>query len=1078
MIPEIRSHRTSKYLDTRDTLYLVGGAVSFPDLPISDERSQINRNNQISILFVDDEDDFLQVARRMLERSGAFRVEIQSSAQEALNSHRLQSYDAIVSDYQIPGMNGIEFLKVVRRQYGDIPFILLTGRSCEEVVIDAINNGADFYLQKRGNPETLFADMANKLRQAVRRKRAEDALRESETKLSTFFHNSPFALIVISADTGIFVDVNEVFLTNTGYCREEVIGKSSEALNLFPDRDAHNRMIREIQKHHTIQGFEISCRNKSGEIRTCQVSSTCIMVKNSSRILSTIVDITERKKAEIQVQNYLKGLEYLSRRAVEILDLDENSDLYSFIGSTIHDLAPPGSVVIINEADFGRKTITTQSITGITPVHQVLLGDFALSLMGRPYPISETSIGYVITEGIDEYTGGFRTLTGHTFPEEVYQKIEQSRILGKIYGAGLSWKKNIQGSVVLILPPDNELENRFQIEIFIQLAAIELQRRQFAHALREERSLFIAGPVVVFRWAPEEGGPVLYVSPNVMDQFGYNPDDLVGEATPYVSLIHPEDAKRFSYETIRHAEEGRRTFEIEYRLRRGDGQYRWVYDFTHIEQDETGLITSYHGYILDINERKNVERLLKESEENANALINANKESILLMRSDGIILYVNDTNAERMGYHVSEMIGNQASDFLPPEIREQRRQYVQEVLKSGKPFFALDERYGRIIENYLYPVFDERGEITRIAVYGRDITEQHETLKRIQESEERYRVLAESSGDVIFIQDLNGIISYVNLAGAAMISRSQEEIVGKSFFDLFPPSVAFKVKRLSSEVIATKKVNRAEMEISVQGELHWFDLQLLPLLTENGSLRAIMGSVRDITEQKQMEMSLREAIRKLKVLTGITRHDVMNDLSVISLSLDMVRESEDDSTRKKYIDRAFEAGKILEKTIDFTREYEDFGSISGQWFTLLPIINQAVMEVSLSNIEVEITVSPHVEVFTDPILRKVFTTLLDNSMRHGKIVSVIRISTEEQGNHLIITYKDDGVGIPEKEKELIFQHGFGKHTGIGLFLSREILSIMGMTIRECGTQGHGVRFEILVPKGTYRYQSSQISSPD
>ncbi len=110
------------------------------------------------ILYVDDEPSLLEITKLFLEETNDLSVDVDISAQHALNSIGKQSYDAIISDYQMPEMDGIAFLKSVRSRYGDIPFILFTGRGREEIVIEAINNGADFYLQKGGDPTAQFAE--------------------------------------------------------------------------------------------------------------------------------------------------------------------------------------------------------------------------------------------------------------------------------------------------------------------------------------------------------------------------------------------------------------------------------------------------------------------------------------------------------------------------------------------------------------------------------------------------------------------------------------------------------------------------------------------------------------------------------------------------------------------------------------------------------------------------------------------------------------------------------------------------------------------------------------------------------
>jgi len=103
---------------------------------------------------------------------------------------------------------------------------------------------------------------------------------------------------------------------------------------------------------------------------------------------------------------------------------------------------------------------------------------------------------------------------------------------------------------------------------------------------------------------------------------------------------------------------------------------------------------------------------------------------------------------------------------------------------------------------------------------------------------------------------------------------------------------------------------------------------------------------------------------------------------------------------------------------------------------------------------------------------------MENAIRHGGKIRNIRFSLPDLEDTLTITCEDDGVGIPSEEKEYIFDHGFGKNTGIGLFLAREILSITGLSIRECGEPGKGARFEILVPAGKFRFLHGEKRKDD
>ena len=139
----------------------------------------------ISVLYVDDEPALLEIGKLFLERNGQFCVDIITSAPAALTLLKTKTYDAIISDYQMPGMDGIEFLKKVRTSGNIIPFILFTGRGREEVVIHALNEGADYYLQKGGDSKSQFAELAHQIRQAVQQRCAEAELRAAHEHLTT-----------------------------------------------------------------------------------------------------------------------------------------------------------------------------------------------------------------------------------------------------------------------------------------------------------------------------------------------------------------------------------------------------------------------------------------------------------------------------------------------------------------------------------------------------------------------------------------------------------------------------------------------------------------------------------------------------------------------------------------------------------------------------------------------------------------------------------------------------------------------------------------------------------------------------
>jgi len=225
----------------------------------------------------------------------------------------------------------------------------------------------------------------------------------------------------------------------------------------------------------------------------------------------------------------------------------------------------------------------------------------------------------------------------------------------------------------------------------------------------------------------------------------------------------------------------------------------------------------------------------------------------------------------------------------------------------------------------------------------------------------------------------------------------------------------------------------------------------------------------DFTDKRHAE---EETNQKLRFLTGLTRHDIFNQLAAVQRFHSLAIEEQDLATKNRYITYATQAADRIESIIGFTRDYETFGTVSSGWQKVAGIIDSAQMEVPLGGVLVENKIPPDLEIYADPLIRKVFTSLMENAVRHGGTVRKIRFSAKESATTLKIICEDDGAGVVKEEKECIFDHGYGKHTGIGLFLSREVLSITGLSITENGRPGKGARFEIVVPEGRFRQPDS------
>ncbi|MEM2123828.1 MAG: PAS domain S-box protein [Methanolinea sp.] len=236
-----------------------------------------------------------------------------------------------------------------------------------------------------------------------------------------------------------------------------------------------------------------------------------------------------------------------------------------------------------------------------------------------------------------------------------------------------------------------------------------------------------------------------------------------------------------------------------------------------------------------------------------------------------------------------------------------------------------------------------------------------------------------------------------------------------------------------------------------------------------GSIDARSGMVtfQDISEKKRAEEAISLANRKLNLLNSITRHDILNTLTALLGYLELASETATGRETEGYIDSATRAALMIRRQVEFTRDYQDVGVRSPGWFSLHDLIGKQRAHAEQKGVRVEANL-PDIQVYADPLIEKVFYNLVENSLRHGGNVTRIWFSAERVGNDLVVRCCDDGRGVSEDKKTAIFNREYYQHSGFGLFLSREILAITGIRIRETGTPGKGAVFELVIPQGSYR----------
>ena len=1134
----------------------------------------------ISVLYVDDEQDLLMIGKVFLERAGGFRVSTITSAKEALNSSSFQSYDAIVSDYQMPEMDGIEFLKAVREQYGAIPFILFTGRGREEVVIEALNNGADFYLQKGGDPPSQFAELANMIRRSVSQERAEKSLRESEEKFRVLAETAHVAIIMYQDSR--YVYVNEHTCNATGYSRDELYSMNVWEV-LHPDSQdmAKSRGLARMQGEDIASRYDVKYVTKSGEVRWADLTAGTIQYRGKPAVIILMVGITERKAMEEELRGAYEHLaaadkelqlrfdELKESRNIILHSEQQYRSIFEHLDGAYFRTDLAGNLVMISPlfveqfgfsdaADIIGRNIRTDFypdsecydafLTKIekdgqireerailkrsdgSPVVVSVSGHLLRDSSGNPEGIegiahnisdlarteealrkseeryremAERSSDLIIILNQDMsatyVSPSARAIIGYD-PEEMVGKpmdFAASTIFSQsgpdlFRAAEMTMNGNVVENVeIQICKKDGTL-------IFVNLNAVptihdgvvdgaQVSMRDITRAKTMEMAL--KESEAKFRRFAENAQDLIYrmsipemrfeyVNPASVALTGYTPEEFYADPTLISRLIHPSMEDYFSEQR-----EKLKTHTIslinEFRITDRSGKPRWLHHRKALVTDENNNLVAIEGILTDVTRYKSIEGELRETEQRFLAATLNTRSFVWEIDREGVITYASPAIEDVLGVRPEEAVGKiRYFDLLDPSVSEDLKSAIMNVFRDLKSFRDFDavcrHKDGSlvIVKVSGTPVFDETGLYAGYCGIGQDITKEKEAENKLAESEAKYRLLADNVHDIIWTADKTLHFTYVSPSITEFLGYTQKEALEYPFSYYLAPGSVPVFERFREQLVdaiqnGDRKLQNKELNLEFRrkdGSTVWTEIYISLIYDGNKKFDGIVGVTRNISRRREAEDALKEANRQLGLISGITRHDILNKITPVLGYLTLLREEITDPESVTYLTHIERGIRAIKTFIEFTRYYEDLGSAEPAWQNLNTIMDlihvpgQITLDTDLKNYSV----------LADPMLEKVFFNLLDNSLRHGETVSGIWVSAEREGDDLIVVWEDNGVGIAENDKVMIFERGFGKNTGLGMFLVREILSLTDISITENGKPGEGVRFEVTVPKGRYK----------
>ncbi|MFA4875793.1 MAG: PAS domain S-box protein [Methanoregula sp.] len=653
------------------------------------------------------------------------------------------------------------------------------------------------------------------------------------------------------------------------------------------------------------------------------------------------------------------------------------------------------------------------------------------------------------------------------------------------------------------------------------------RRKEVEEALRESEVKYrsILNNIQDVFYRTDRDGNLVLASPSWASMIGGDSlDECIGKNIAETFWMDPEKRVDFVNAIYRNGS----VSDYEAVLKKMDGTPLYISTNSHLYYSESGAVAGVEGLFRDITGRKqadeallrkneelhsayehlaaaeeelrqnyeeliNSQRLLRQSEEKYRRFFRTSRDPVFITSKDGKLLDLNDALGELFGYSEQELMRVNVRDlYANPEDREK---HISLIIDQGfSREFPVDMRRkdSSVIHTLITSVawHDTEGNVAGFQGTIRDITERRRAKEALKEKEAFLNSIFHGSPVLQFVVDRNHKVVSWNRALEKYTGILAKEVIntGQHWKPFYPEPRPCLADLLVDDAVGSlpewyeKKINKS---LIVEGAFEaidyfpsvgaagaWLYFTAAPVRDAHGTITGSVETLVDITERKMVERSLQKVNEKLNILNSITRHDILNQIMALRAYIGLTRDKTTDKEILAYIDKKDEITQTIQKQIEFTRNYQNIGVHAPEWQDLAEVIGSAVSQLKPHGITVNIVVAG-VEIFTDPLIEKVFYNLMENTLRHGGYVTHMDFSWREAEDGLIIAYCDNGAGITITDKDKLFQKGFGKHTGLGLFLSREILSITGITITENGEPGTGARFEMTVPKGSYRFCSVQ-----
>ncbi len=1026
-----------------------------------------NDGGRLSILYVDDESTIRSVFKQFMEAVYPIDVETADSVDGAVRLLSTRQFDAVVSDYQMPGKSGIDFLKWLRDSGNGIPFILFTGKGREEIVIEALNNGADYYVQKGGEPNALFAELTHYIRLAVGRREKENELRDVSSRLESFMENTSDAILLFDMD-GKIRAVNPAFETLYGWTSAEAVGRR---LPMVPEAELErvDSMFNEVAR--TGRPIHYSGRRLKKGGSEFEASMTISAVKGPDGktvgIAGLARDITKEQNEFELVARQREELDVLIESIADAVIATDVSGRVLYMNSIASGLTGYGKEEAagrnIDDIFHIRNEDSGEAVE--VPVDTVIKSGLVRGISNHTVLVSKDGSEKLIEDSASPLTDSAGNIRGVVlvFRDATARKLterrrEARRVVSEILATSESMDDampRVLRALVASLKLDlaelwmpQKDDDMLHLRTSWHRGSTELERyATMAHEFKFARGMGLPGAV----W--QQMGPKWI--PDLSDDESFIRRELVEKAGLRSAFGIPLTSKEELIGVM------------------------LLYSRTELQPDENMMNT-----ITDIGKQAGLfaARITAEAQlrlllQNMQSFVKNTPLMVLSTDLEGNIVSVNDAFEDTYGWKSEEIVGKNMKILVPEGEFDALKKRFEEVVKGIPTSYEATRitKQGRLIQIRvtLSPIKDSEGRTTHLISVCREVTAERRNEQEIKLN----HTVIENLQEMVLVAETDRkgepVVVYANPSFLRNKNLSADDVQGKRLWEVDGASVSPEAMNGMYSAFASGTSYRGEIVVkSDGGSPRYNETSLFPLSTGKGGITHWVQLQRDITDLVEQRENLKKVNEKLSLMETISRHDMLNHLQAIEIYAQIALRSSMEEHMAATVDKIKRIADQMRMQLSALKDLQYSGNPA--WLNVRETFIQSIRGVDLGGIDVDVEGSD-AEIMADPLLDRVFYNLVDNSIRHGGEVHRITLRVNDLGHAALVTYTDDGVGVPAPAKKFIFSET-AERPNHGLRLVRDILGITGISISETGEEGRGARFELLVPRLNYRKHADRENS--